>query len=232
MNHACILFCYNNYDHIVRCYESLASYNIDFFVLENISTNSNSIERYFKTKNIKGYVQFQTNISNNAIPIYFRDFHHIFVNYDYLTFTDCDIEVENAQKTFLEIIKNLNMVGVGMSCVDLCMENFPTHIPGSDSWIPYPKKITDDFIVCPTGGHLMTLKRDNFDVFFNTDPFIDGMLLSKIEHRQLLWVKTKINKAKHLTWDLYKEDNSYYQFKKNNPEIWNHSRVCRYIKII
>lgn len=204
MKHACILFCYNNYDHIVRCFKNLENPNIDFFVLENKSKNSDKIESFFKSQNIKGYVQFERNISNNAIPIYFRDFKYLFNDYDYITFTDCDLEVNNSNDTFSEIIKNLNIEGVGMSCVDLSMENFPYFIPGSDKWIPNPIKTTEEYIVCPTGGHLMTLKKYNFDVFFNADPFIDVALRKHINSKNLLWVKTKVNKAVHLTWDLYK----------------------------
>jgi hypothetical protein len=232
MKHACILFCYNNYEHIIRSYESLKTPNIDFYILENKSKYSDKIESYFKLQDIKGYVQFDNNISNNSIPIYFRDYRYLFTDYDYLTFTDCDLEVEDSFTTFTEIIKNLNIGGVGMSCVDLSMENFPHHIPGSGGWIPRPRNITDEYIECPTGGHLMTLKKENFDVFFNTDPFIDGILLSVITSRNLLWVKTKISKANHLTWDLYKEDEEYYQFKKNNMHIWNHSETSNYTQII
>jgi hypothetical protein len=47
-----------------------------------------------------------------------------------------------------------------------------------------------------------------------------------------LWVKTKEAKAKHLTWDLYKDEEEYYKFKINNPGIWNHGEYCDYLKII
>lgn len=232
MKHACILFCYNNYAHIVRCFKSLENPNIDFFVLENKSKNSDKIESFFKSQNIKGYVQFEHNISNNAVPIYFRDFKHLFNDYDYITLTDCDLEVNNSDDTFSEIIKNLNIEGVGMSCVDLSMENFPYFIPGSDTWIPTADLITEDYIVCPTGVHLMTLKKCNFDIFFNTTTFIDGILHSIIKQKNLSWVKTKVNKAVHLTWDLYKEGEEYYEFKKNNLNIWSHSDTSNYIIII
>jgi hypothetical protein len=232
MKHACILFCFNNYEHIVKSYESLKTPNVDFFVLENKSNSSSKIESYFKSQDIKGYIQFQSNISNNAIPIYFRDYKHLFTEYDYLTFTDCDIELESSQDTFSEIIKNLNIEGVGMSCVDLSMENLPLHIPGSEGWIPGPRNITEEFIECPTGGQLMTLKKSNFNIFFNTNPFVDGTLLSVIYSQGLIWVKTKVSKAKHLTWDLYREDEEYYKFKKNNPQIWSHSETSGYIQIL
>ena len=232
MKHACILFCYNNYEHIITSYESLRTPGIDFFVLENKSMYSEKIESYFKTQDIKGYVQFEENISNNAIPVYFKNYKHLFTDYDYLTFTDCDLEVKDSSNTFSEIVKNLNIERVGMSCVDLSMENFPYHIPGSEGWIPNPRNITNDFTECPTGGHLLTLKKENFDVFFNTDPFLDSILVSVIASKNLIWVKTKVNKAKHLTWDLYREGEEYYQFKKNNQHIWNHSATSNYVQII
>ena len=50
--------------------------------------------------------------------------------------------------------------------------------------------------------------------------------------QNLKWVKTKHNKAYHLTWDLYNEDHPYYQFKiQNLGLIWNHTNLSSYSKI-
>jgi hypothetical protein len=232
MKHLCILFCYNNYEHIVKCYESLYCTNIDFFILENKSINSDKIENFFKNKNLKGYIQFNKNISNNAIPIFFTDYKQLVEQYDYITFTDCDLEVESSKKTFAEILKNLNLPNVAISCVDLSLDNLPTNIPGVENWIPSIFLETDEYIICPTGGHLMTIKKENLSLFTETNPILDGNILKKVKNSGMLWVKTKEAKAKHLTWDLYKDEEEYYKFKINNPGIWNHGEYCDYLKII
>jgi len=229
--HVCILFCYNNIDHIIKCVDSLYVSSIDYYVIENKSVNSTAIESYFKTKNIKRYIQFETNISNNALRVFFNDYKNELLQYDYITVTDCDLYLTDANSTFDELKKNLDFLNVGMSCVDLSMENYPHEIAHGQNWIPDPIRITDDYIECSTGGHLMTLKQKDAYIFYNEDPFIDGGLMQSINNASLIWVKTKINKAVHLTWDLYVHGNEYFEYKKL-PNIWNHNKYCNYKQII
>lgn len=230
--HICILFCFNNVDHIIQCYESLQNNNTDFFVIENKSDYSDQISTYFKKQPLVGYIQFKTNITNNAIPIFLTDFKDLLERYDYITITDCDLYVENSTNTFNEIFKNLDLPGVGISCVDLSMVNFPEHVPGSNEWFPSPVNITDEYIECATGVHLMTTKRELLEIFYNTVPFIDCNLVETVYHMNYKWVKTIQSKAIHLTWDLYTDTNWYYNFKIKNKNIWNHSNQCDYIKLI
>jgi hypothetical protein len=62
--------------------------------------------------------------------------------------------------------------------------------------------------------------------------FIYNNLYHHFLSYNLKWVKTKLNKAYHLTWDLYTEDNPYYQFKiQNINHIWNHANYNPYLKI-
>lgn len=69
--HICVLFCFNNIQHIKQCYESLYNDNIDYFVVENKSTNSQQIQEYFNKQNLKGYIQFEQNITYKAMEIFF-----------------------------------------------------------------------------------------------------------------------------------------------------------------
>ena len=158
--HICILICFNNLEHIKQCYESLYNKNIDFFIIENYSDNSEKIKEFFIDKNIIGYIQFEKNISHKAVSTFITDYENILNKYDYITFSDCDLTVENSEKTFQEIIKNLEFSNVIISCVDLTMTNLPK-IPGSSSWVPAPLNITDDYIEGASGVHLMTLKNEN-----------------------------------------------------------------------
>lgn len=230
--HICILCCYENFEHIKLCYKSLYLDEIDFFIIENYSSASSKIEKFFRIcKNIKGYIQFYENISYRAIEIFFKDFFELYSKYDFITITDCDLTVSNAQDAWSEIKNNLEFENIGVSCIDLSMENFPSHIPHSNSWIPNPLNITEHYIECRTGVHLLTIKSKNIDIL-KTIPFIDSNIFATVYNMNLKWIKTKNNKAIHLTWDLYKPDNKYYQFKqKNIHKLWNHEKISNYKKI-
>ena len=69
MKHICIFFIYNNLEHIIKSFESIQDPNVDYFIIENKSDNSSKIQEYFFTKNLKGYIQFEENISNNAMDV-------------------------------------------------------------------------------------------------------------------------------------------------------------------
>ena len=231
MKHICVFFIYNNLEHIIKSFESIQCPNIDYFIIENKSDNSSKIQEYFFTKNLKGYIQFEENISNNAIEIFLKDYKELLLEYDYITITDGDIEIKDINSTFKELIKNLDLEGVGVSCVDLSLDNFPYHIPNSTSWLISNPIITDEYIISPTGVHLMTLKKENLELLYDIK-FVDINLYHRFLSHNLKWVKTKLNKAYHLTWDLYTEDNPYYQFKVQNiNHIWNHDKTSNYIKI-
>jgi hypothetical protein len=231
MKHICVFFIYNNLEHIIKSFESIQDPNVDYFIIENKSDSSSQIEKYFSTKNLKGYIQFEENISNNAIEIFLNDYKELLLEYDYITITDGDLEIKDIDSTFKELIKNINLEGVGVSCVDLSLDNFPYHIPNSTSWLVSNPIITDEYIISPTGVHLMTLKRENLELLYNVK-FVDINLYHHFLSHDLKWVKTKLNKAYHLTWDLYTEDNPYYQFKVQNiNHIWNHDKTSNYTKI-
>ena len=230
-HHACVFFCYNNIDHIIQSFNSIYRKETDYFILENKSANSNLIEDYFTSisKKIFSYIQFNENISNNALPIFIKDFNKILKEYSYVTITDGDLYVQDIQLTFQEIFKNLSYPEVLMSCVDLSMSNLP-NVPGASSWIPQGVQIRD-YISCLTGAHLMTLKTENFSIL-EKDKLLDSILHQAVLSLNKVWAKTLINKAYHLTWDLYTDNNPYFLAKINTPNIWDHNRVCDYRTII
>ena len=80
--------------------------------------------------------------------------------------------------------------------------------------------------------YLLTIKNCDLDILYARSIFVDGELLSVVYNRGQKWVKTIQSKAVHLTWDLYVPGNSYYDFKLQNPNIWNHGMQCNYIKLI
>lgn len=231
VNHICVIFCFNNFEHTQTCYESLKKDNTDFFIVENNSENSDKFQSYFKNEKLAGYIQFEDNITYKALEIFIKDFKDLLKKYSYITITDGDLVVGDSEETFKEIFKNLNYPNVGVSCVDLSLDNFPSHVPNSQNWLPTPISENENYIECKTGGHLMTVKRDNLFLFDGR--FIDTSISNVTYNAKLKWVKTKINKAYHLTWDLYVEGNPYYEFKIQNQDLlWNHSNISPYLKII
>jgi hypothetical protein len=229
VKHISVLFCYNNFNHIKKCYESLKTSGVDFFVVENKSENSDDILNFFINEKLIGYIQFEENITYKAMEIFIKDYYNLLNEYDYITFTDCDLLLEDSVETFNEIKKNLEFDNVLISCVDLSLNNYPTHINLGYNWIPKPISENQYFIECLTGIHLCTSKKINLSLFLGK--FLDSNIAERVYERGGIWVKTKISKAIHLTWDLYFDGNNYYEYKKNTDNIWNHNRVCDYKKI-
>jgi hypothetical protein len=180
---------------------------------------------FFETKKILSHIRFDENITNDAVNIFIKDYSEVLNKYDYITFSDCDLIIDNSDQTFREIKKNLEFNDIVVSCVDLNMSNLPK-VTGSENWIPNPINITDDYIECDTGIHLMTIKRKDFWIIENVN-FLDSTLISNVKKNKKKWVKTLINKAYHLTWDLYYDGNEYFEYKKNN-NIWNNKKNSNY----
>jgi len=228
--HICIFFAYNNIEHIIQSFDSLYSDSVDYFVVENSSENSRLIECYFASQKLIGYIQFEKNIWDNAMKTFLQDYKDLISQYDYITITDGDLLIDDIDLTFTELKEIVDIDKVGVCCVDLKLDNFPSDIKGSGRWLPNHSGIYDKYIVCGTGIQLMTFKREFFDIILEPTKFLDGKLRKNINWHGLLWVKTKINQATHLTWDLYYEGSPYYEFKLQ-PK-WGKQWESRYKKII
>lgn len=228
--HICVLFCYLNYEDIVKSFNSLYREETDYFIVENYSENSDKIKEFFLTKKIKGYIQFEKNISNNAFGIFLMNYYDTLKDYEYITLSDCDLLIEDKNAFFSEIFKNLDFENVLISCADFSMKNLPD-VPGSENWI-FPSIDNGEYLEGFTGIWLLTFKNNNLPFFYNVKSH-DGSWQHKTKLLDKKWVKTRVNKAYHLTWDLYYHENEYYNFKKKNTlKLWNHSKVCDYIEII
>jgi len=227
--HICVLICFNNYEHIVKCFESIKNLPLDFFIIENPSKNSDKIQKYFKEQKLKGYVRFEENITNNAVDIIREDYSPLFQSYEYITFSDCDLFTDSSSSLFSEIYRILEYEEVGVCCTSLCMDNLP-NVPDANGWIPNPISIHEDYINVNTGVHFMTMKQKNYSLLYGTK-FIDTLMVSLIRSKNLKWVSTKENKSIHLTWDLYYQGNEYYNFKieRGLESLWSHNETSDYI---
>lgn len=230
-DHLCILWCYNNVEHIIKCFESVQMSTMDYFIVENRSPHSLELQKYFHEKRVVGHIRFKDNIADNAVKIFFHDYKRLLYKYKYITFSDGDLRLDNARETFAEVRKILDHKEVGVCAVDLKLDNFPYDIAKPSDWLPGPVGKTDDYIECATGAHMMTLKTENLSVLVDAKKAIDGCFREMCANMGLKWVKTIKNKAYHLTWDYYHKGNPYYDFRVANPKIFVVTKFCRYIRL-
>ena len=108
MKHILVFFAFRNTEDIKTSFDSLYLDTIDYFVVENKSEFSDEIEKYFSTKRLKGYIQFEKNIASNAMTIFVRDFFKFLSEYDIITLTDGDLYFYDIKSTLDEIISNLD----------------------------------------------------------------------------------------------------------------------------
>lgn len=229
--HAIILICFQNFEHIKQCFESLENLDCDFFIIENHSERSGEIQKFFSAKkNIKKYLYFKENIANNAMKIFVDNFYDILWNYEYLTFSDCDLLVYESEETFIEIFDILKDPLVRICCVDLDLQNFP-EVGRGKGWLPRPKNTTEKYIECDTGVQLMTLRREGLPLILKSEKFLDGEFQKILRRDFKKWVKTKKSKAKHLTWDLYVKGSPYYEFKMANRNIFSENKKSEFVEL-
>ena len=100
--HLCVFFCYQQFDIIKESFESMYIDEVDFFIVENNSENSKDIGEYFKSKNIKGHIRSDENISSTLLDAFIKDYIDLILEYDYFTITDGDLYVYDPVTTFNE----------------------------------------------------------------------------------------------------------------------------------
>lgn len=235
MKHICIFLAFNNAEHIQTSFDSLYLDDVDYFIIENPSENSEKINEYFKTKKLKGYIKFEKNVAANAVNTFIINYRELLLEYDYITITDGDIYVHDIENTFNELKSGLEMSNTLISSVDLYMGNDYTN--NSNRLIG--TKYYDDFMVLNqktfgcvhgnTGNFLLTIKKENLHIIENIH-YIDSNINNRILMLGKLWVKTNKNLGYHLTWDSYLDDNPYYEWKKEAyPSIWYETKeICKF----
>lgn len=227
-NHLCILWCFNNVEHIKRCFESIYLPEIDYFIVENKSPNSDQISAYFSEKRLAGYIQFEENIADNAVRIFFNDYNSLINRYAYITFSDCDLELKESRTAFTEIKNILAHPEVGVCAVNLSLKNFPHNIAKPSDWLPPVIGEAIDYTEVPTGSHFATVTKGNIGIFTVPGKSIDGAFRQECAKRGLKWTRTKKAKAYHLTWDYYRKGHPYYDFRVQNPNIFAEKKTANY----
>jgi sugar O-acyltransferase (sialic acid O-acetyltransferase NeuD family) len=226
MKHICVFLAFKNLEHIKLSFESIQTEDVDYYVLENPSENSTQIFNYFKNKNLIGYIRFNENVAANAVNTFIIDYKDLLLKYDYITITDGDIYVYDIKETFKEIKAALDNPNCFISSADLYLannyDNNSNRVIGVDKYIEAMKINIKNFgsILGNTGNFLLTIKKENFGVIENIH-YIDSNLKNRLDVLKKDWYKTNKNICYHLTWDLYVDNNPYYEWKKTvYPNIW------------
>ena len=202
----CVLNTFFNYEHIIQCFESIYSDNIDFFILENKSKYSDKIESYFKTKKLIGYLQSEENITHGTVDYFLKNFKDLINQYDYLTITDGDLLVDDIELLYDEIKTILEY--------------------------PNSEVIDNLFLKGTSGTHMMTFKKENFNIVLDLNIMMDVYVHSKVFKLGGICAKTLKNKSKHLTWDYYYPTNEYYEWKLENQWTLSYHNKEKKIKVI
>jgi len=219
--------------------------NIDFFVVENGSDNSDKIKEYFLSQKskLKGYIQFEKNITTNALFIFVKDYYDLLMTYDIFTLTDSDLYIIDAKKTWDEILKNLQRPSAIYSGCDRFLDNHftvPNRIVGIDKFkeVMSRKKGNLEYKRgTGIGIHMMTMKVDKIKKLFDIRPFKDGTISKEVKKKGI-WFLTTENIAYNMSWDHFNTMDDYDTAKRkraektNTNKWWISEEICNYVKII
>jgi hypothetical protein len=232
---------YQEFDIIKKHVESMFPIleRVDWVILENMSENTlNIIFPYviglLKEDKIIQYRLFDKNIGGTVFTTFFNEYN--IDNYSYIIITDGDVEPHSSDKLLDEILNIIDNAENIFSCAaDISDENLPIEVfPQASHWIPIP---IDHgwYLECATGGHMLTLKTKYLVEYLNFiketgEVFCDGGMRKFCLNSNRKWVKTKFNKFKHLTWDLYKDLNHPYTKMKVQPlaDIFFNAQYCEH----
>jgi len=239
---AVIILLYKNTDHFFQCLESIINTpNCDFYIVENKSDVdvSDRIKDYVIKGKVKKYALFEKNIANNAPKIFSIEGNVRFKDYKYVVYTDGDVVPDKDWlkecKYALDHDHNLFVIGTGLYMDNLPIKTFPEAI----SWIPDRVFDRGFYLEGQTGCQLMTFRSQDYQQYIKfliDKPYkIKGIdftdwnihLFAKSIGKRS--GRTKVNKAKHLTWDYYQDLNHPYtkeRLKMVKP--WSSDERCKY----
>ncbi len=242
-----------DFDNFKKSIESLLEKK-DFLDIKIIENYSKHTEEKFKPyifdllekELISEYFLFDENVAANAPNKIYYD--HLLLDKKvqkskYTMITDLDLVFENDWlEEELAILKNHeDVLCVG---VDLSLENLPdidlpqkwVHpvVKGKEWWVPTPRE-EEKYLLGYTGGWGLLFRTKQFLLML--EAFKSKNLLMRDEqmhhfaiHYKAKWVRTKRNKAYHLTWDNYSNNDEYMQWKSQFSinEIWDMKKACNY----
>ena len=216
--HLIVFLAYQHLDIVSKSFESIKDADADIFIVENQSENSNLILDYFKDKKHIGYIQFHENVANSAMNIFIADYWELIQQYEYVTFTDGDLYVQDVKAMFDEIFDAFKNPEVIISSAELWQGNNYTNSVrlGLESFVNESKcnKALFGSVQGHTGNFFITVKHQDINLFRLNKLYLDSFLAQTVNGLNRSWYKVNRNKVYHLTWDLYVEGNPYFEFKK------------------
>jgi hypothetical protein len=240
-----VVLIYKEVEIIKSCLSRLVTDNFygyydqfDIYVVENKSENSKEIEKFvfsqMEAGHVHKYIQFEKNISNNAIQKVFDD-GLIDLNSEYIVVTDGDLVPDynwfKEHKSILDNNKDVFVISNTLDSKNLPLNNFPQ----ANLWIGIGNVDRGEYIESRTGTHLFTFRTADFKRWLdyrlhNNLKFCD-VNIHDFGYKCLMKksARTKETKSYHLTWDLYQDINHPYTREKMlNPNIFNHDEFCNY----
>lgn len=234
-------FEFNNFKKTMECLLKKNEF-LDIKVIENNSKYSETkfkpyILDLIKQGKVSEYFLFDNNvcsgIAKTLYPLIAADNNPS----PYKMFTDGDLTIE--EKNWLEeeiaiLEQNEEVYAVG---VDLSLDNLP-NIEGADKWVP-PARVIEgkNYAEGYTGGWFWLFRKNDFADVINHIKNNDLRYVDVSFHRYCTrvlnkkWARTKIAKARHLTWDNYVDPNDEYTIWKASipfQEHWQQDKNCGY----
>lgn len=235
--HILIFFCFNNVEHIKMSFNSMYQSDIDYFIVENKSGYSEEIKNYFLIKasdNVVGYIQFEKNISSNAINIFLRKYGDFLRKYEYITFTDGDYYVYDMKSTMQEILQAFNHSDCAISSADLYLGNQlnnPNKIVGTQHYDEFMKSrsgMTLNNVIGIGIPSLMTLQKKDLYIL-ESIYYFDGNIRNKVSEVGKQWYITTKNLTYCLTCDISYAGHPYYDWKRSiGHAIWQITEESNY----
>ena len=238
-NIPCIFLIYYDFEVIEKSINCLLKYSdkLDLTIVENKSEFTEiSIKPFLldlvNQMKISQYILFEGNISNNAIEVVCDSGLMKLGSHEYVLLTDGDLEVITGYWLEEEINILNNNADIFACGISLNKENLPIKtFSDAINWIPLDIKENQDYYEALTGMHLLLLRSSDFIDYLdyrkrNNLKFRDStMHRFCYEIKNMKWARTKINQARHLTWDSYNDLGHPYtkiKISKKFEETWNH----------
>lgn len=216
--HLIVFLAYKNVEIVTKSFESIKDVDADIFIVENQSENSKVIADYFEGKNHVGYIQFHENVANSSMSIFIADYWGLIEQYEYVTFTDGDLYVNDVKLMFDEIFDAFKNPEVIISSAELWQGNNYTNSVRLDleRFVNDSECNSELFgsVQGHTGNFFVTVKHQDINLFRMNELYLDSFLAQAVNGLNRSWYKVNKHKVYHLTWDLYVDGNPYFEFKK------------------
>ncbi len=214
----------------------------DIHVIENFSQNTEKdIKPFLMEKldkgEIKKYILFDQNISNNAFQVVLENEHIDLSHSKYICLTDGDV-ISTGDGWLQKQIDVLETCPEVFACaIYIDDKNLPIEaFPNAKIWLHKPRSITDKYIEVATGHHMVLLETKYIKPFLKfirerNMKYLDVSFMKFANSLKKKWTTIKDIKLVHLTWDLYSDLSHPYTVMKLGKSLqnhWNHSRVSNY----